>query len=176
MSIPSPALSMPRARRGLRGLIACALWPLLATLAYADAVTDWNQTALSAAASVGGIGTGGQSRIVAIAHAAMFDAVNSIERKYTQYAIEIAPPAGASAEAAAIAAAHAVLTQLVPDEKTKLDAALTTTLAKVADGAAKDAGAAVGRDVAARMLELRSHLGHKIGEYAVQTWLQPVSP
>jgi hypothetical protein len=155
MHIQPTSPAVPRARRSLRGLIACALWPLLATLAYADTVTDWNQTAISAAASIG-ISTGVQSRIVAIAHAAMFDAVNSIERKYTKYAIEVAPPAGASAEAAAITAAHAVLTHLVPDEKKKLDAALTTTLANVADGAAKDAGAAVGREVAAKLLEVRS--------------------
>jgi hypothetical protein len=121
-------------------------------------VTDWNETAIRAAASVG-ISTGWQSRLVAIAHAAMFDAVNSIERKYTKYAVEAAPPAGASAEAAAITAAHAVLTQLVPDQKTMLDAALTTTLAKVADGAAKDAGTAVGREVAAKLLELRKNDG-----------------
>jgi hypothetical protein len=102
------------------------------------------------------MGTGGQSRLVAIAHAAMFDAVNSIERKYTKYAVEVSPPAGASAEAAAITAAHTVLTQLVPDQRNMLDAARTTTLAKVADGAAKDAGAAVGQEVAAKMIELRS--------------------
>ena len=155
MHIQPTSPAVPRARRSQRYLIACALWPLLATLAYADAVTDWNQTAINAAASIG-ISTGVQSRIVAIAHAAMFDAVNSIERKYTKYAIEVSPPAGASAEAAAITAAHAVLTHLVPDEKQKLDAALNTTLANVADGAAKDAGAAVGREVAAKMIEIRS--------------------
>ena len=147
-----------RARRGLSALVVCVLWPLFATLAHADAVTDWNETAIRAAATVG-ISTGWQSRIVAIAHAAMFDAVNSIERQYTPYAVEVSPPAGASAEAAAIAAAHAVLTQLVPDQKKMLDSALTTTLAKVADGAAKDAGAAVGREVAAKMIELRSNDG-----------------
>jgi hypothetical protein len=130
----------------------------LATLAHADVVIDWNQTALRAAASASS-STGLQSRIVAIAHAAMFDALNSIERKYTKYAVEVSPPAGASAEAAAVSAAHAVLTQLVPDQKNMLDAALTTTLAKVADGAAKDAGAAVGREVAAKMIELRSNDG-----------------
>jgi hypothetical protein len=134
------------------------LWLLFATLAHADAVTDWNETAIRAAASVG-ISTGWQSRLVAIAHAAMFDAVNSIERKYTKYAVEVAPPAGASAEAAAITAAHAVLTQLVPDQKTMLDAALTTALAKVADGAAKDAGTVVGREVAAKLLEIRKNDG-----------------
>jgi hypothetical protein len=134
------------------------LWLLCATLAHADAVTDWNETAVRAAASVG-ISTGWQSRLMAIAHAAMFDAVNSIERKYTKYAVEVSPSAGASAEAAAITAAHAVLTQLVPEQKTMLDAALTTTLAKVADGAAKDAGVAVGREVAAKLLELRKNDG-----------------
>lgn len=146
---------VPQAHPHLRCLIACVLWPLLVTLAHADVVTDWNETALRAAASIG-MGTGGQSRLVAIAHAAMFDAVNSIERKYTKYAVEVSPPAGASAEAAAITAAHTVLTQLVPDQRNMLDAARTTTLAKVADGAAKDAGAAVGQEVAAKMIELRS--------------------
>jgi hypothetical protein len=77
---------------------------LLTTVAHADAVTDWNETAIRAAASIG-ISTGWQSRIVAITHAAMFDAVNTIERKYTTYAVEVSPPAGASAAAAAIRAA-----------------------------------------------------------------------
>jgi PAP2 superfamily len=149
---------MPWASHGLRGFLACALFLLMTPLAHADAVTDWNETAIRAAASVG-ISTGWQSRLVAITHAATFDAVNSIERQYTPYAVEVSAPAGASAEAAAITAAHAVLTQLVPDQKNMLDAALTTTLANVADGAPKDAGAAVGREVAAKMLELRSHDG-----------------
>jgi hypothetical protein len=143
-----------RVRRGLGMLLACALWPLLATLAHADVVTDWNVTAIRVAATIG-ISTGVQSRLMATTHAAMFDAVNSIERKYTPYAVEVSPPAGASAEAAAITAAHGVLTQLVPDEKKMLDAALATTLAKVGDGAAKDAGAAVGREVAIKMVERR---------------------
>jgi hypothetical protein len=128
----------------------------MTTLAHADAVTDWNETAIRAAASVG-ISTGGQSRIVAITHTAIFAAVNSIERQYTPYAVEVSAPAGASAETAAITAAHAVLTHRVSDQKNMLDTALTTTLAKVADGAPQDAGAAVGREVAAKLLELRSN-------------------
>jgi vanadium-dependent haloperoxidase-like protein len=132
----------------------CALSPLVATLAHADVVTDWNLTAIRAAATIG-LSTGVQSRLMAMTHAAIFDAVNSIERRYTPYAVEVSPPAGASAEAAAITAAHGVLTQLVPDERKMLDTALTTTLAKVADGPAKDAGAALGREVAAKMVERR---------------------
>jgi hypothetical protein len=74
--------AMPWAHRRLLLLAACVLWPLVVTRAYADAVTDWNRTAIRAAASIG-ISTGWQSRIVAITHAAMYDAVNSIERQYT---------------------------------------------------------------------------------------------
>jgi hypothetical protein len=122
---------VPRVRCGLSALIACALGLLLAPVAHADVITDWNVTAVRAAATVG-ISTGGQSRLMAMTHAAMFDAVNSIERTYTPSAVEVAPPAGASAEAAAITAAHGVLTQLVPDEQKMLDAALATTLATVA--------------------------------------------
>jgi hypothetical protein len=100
---------VPRGRRGLNAVLVCALWPLLATLAHADVVTDWNLTAIRAAATIG-ISTGVQSRIMAMTHAAMFDAVNSIERQYTPYAVEVSPPAGASAEVAAITAAHGMLT------------------------------------------------------------------
>jgi PAP2 superfamily len=151
---PHTASTAPRAHPSLCGLIVCVMGPLFATLAHADVVTDWNVTAIRAAATIG-ISTGVQSRLMAMTHAAMFDAVNSIERRYTPYAVEASPPAGASAEAAAITAAHGVLTRLVPDEQKMLDAALTTTLAKVADGPAKDAGAALGREVAAKMLERR---------------------
>ena len=91
---------MPWASHGLQWVLACALCLLLTTLPHADAVTEWNQIAIRAAASIR-INTGWQSCIVAITHAAMFDAVNSIERKYTTYAVEVSPLAGALAEAGA---------------------------------------------------------------------------
>ena len=154
---PHMSSVMPWARRSLTFLAACALSPLFATCAHADAVTDWNETAIRAAASVG-ISTGWQSRIVAIAHAAMFDAVNGIDastrRTPSRYHRPRAPRRRRRRSPRRRRA-----TQLVPDQKTMLDAALTTTLAKVADGAAKEAGAGVGREVAAKLLELRSHDG-----------------
>ena len=50
---PHMSSVMPWARRSLTFLAACALSPLFATFAHADAVTDWNETAIRAAASVG---------------------------------------------------------------------------------------------------------------------------
>jgi hypothetical protein len=46
---------------------------------------------------------------LAIVHAASFDAVNAIERRFHPYAVRLRAPQWASAEAAAIAAAHRTL-------------------------------------------------------------------
>src|SRR5437773_425377 len=75
----------------------------------ADAVTDWNQITLNTAAAVPfGIRTPPATRALAMVHAAIYDSVNAIYRQYAVYAVDAQPPAGASPEAAAAAAAHAV--------------------------------------------------------------------
>lgn len=120
--------------------------------AYADVVTDWNVTAMEVSAQTS---TPVQSRALAITHAAVFDAVNAIEGKYKAYVVEIKAPAGAAQEAAAAAAAHAVLSWLFPAHKGMLDGALTNSLAKVPDGAVKDDGVAVGKQVAEKYIVVR---------------------
>lgn len=42
-----------------------------------------------------------QFRALAITHAAIFDAVNASDRRYTPYAVDIKAPGGTSIEAAA---------------------------------------------------------------------------
>src|SRR5262245_66352205 len=83
----------------------------LAPAAHADVVTDWNQTGVAAAVAAGQNSLQ-LSRTMAMVHGAMYDAVNSIERRHMPYVADIAAPAGASREAAAAAAAHAVLSPL----------------------------------------------------------------
>lgn len=124
--------------------------------AHADVVTEWNATAMEASARSD---SAGQSRALAITHAAVFDAVNAIEGKYKAYVAEVKAPAGAAQEAAAAAAAHAVLSWLFPAHKGMLDGALTSALAKVPDGAAKNDGVAVGKQVAAKYIAKRSDDG-----------------
>jgi hypothetical protein len=53
---------------------------------------------------------------LAIVHAAMFDAVNSISGEFHPYAFEFNAPKGASPEAAAAAAAHLALVRLYPPQ------------------------------------------------------------
>jgi hypothetical protein len=136
-------------------VIVLALLPLsVLQAARADVVTDWNVTALSLTQS-------GPSQIemrtLALTHVAMFDAVNAITRTHRAY-MNPAPtaPAGASADAAAAAAAHGVLMSLYPLQKPALDAALQASLAKLPDGAAKNDGTALGRQVAEHCIALRS--------------------
>ncbi|OLD92492.1 MAG: hypothetical protein AUI36_47415, partial [Cyanobacteria bacterium 13_1_40CM_2_61_4] len=126
----------------------------LAGSVRADVVTDWNQTAI-ATLSAGGVRFPPQTRALAMMHAAIFDAVNATNHRYTAYAVNIYAP-HASPEAAAAAAAHGVLVNLIPSQQVNLDAAYADSLAQVSDGAAKDSGIALGLTVASGILALRS--------------------
>ncbi len=144
-----------------------------------DAVLDWNaiaQTATVAASAP----PPQQFRTLAITHGAIFDAVNAIERRYTLYSVNIKAPTGASVAAAAVAAGHGVLTRLYPAQKATLDVALTASLAKIPDGEAKVGGINVGKEVAEKLVAIRStDRADRKGEYkaqkAVGIW-QPTPP
>ena len=100
-----------------------------------------------------------QNRGLAIVHAAIFDAVNAIDRRYTPYAVDVKAPAGASIAAAAAAAGHGALIRLYPAQKAVFDAALTASLAKIAEGQPKVDGITVGQAVAENLVALRSQDG-----------------
>jgi len=119
-----------------------------------DQVTEWNQIAHANMATASGFAP--QTRTLAIMHAAVFDAVNDIERDYEVYAVDLTAPAGSSPEAAAVAAAHKVLVTLIPASAAALDAARATSLAAIPDGQAKTDGIAHGVAVATAMIALRS--------------------
>jgi PAP2 superfamily len=127
-------------------------------VAAADAVTDWNEIAVATAAA-GRHGASDASRTTALVHAAIFDAVNAIEARYTPYKVKMTAPAGASPEAAAVAAAHAALVRLYPAQKAALAQAYAKSLGRIADGAAKTDGIAVGEKVGAEMVVLRANDG-----------------
>ena len=96
----------------------------------ADAVTDWNantEQAIFTAAQ----GPPVQGRFLAIVHAAIFDAVNGIQRKYTPYFVAEWGPRGASADAAAAQAAYTALVSLYPTQKATFDTQLANSLAKI---------------------------------------------
>jgi hypothetical protein len=134
-------------------LIAVAI--LFRPLFAADVVIEWNQKA-NASVLEAMIYPFAGTRVMAIVHTAMFDAINSIEGHYAPYKFKVSAAAGSSPEAAGVAAAHATLAALFPEQKTTLDAAYQGSLAEIPEGAGKTAGIAVGEEVAAKVLASRA--------------------
>lgn len=118
----------------------------------ANAVTHWNAVATDAFAPSQGTNPMVQSRTLAILHAAIHDAINAIERHYEPYTSGLADAPGASVDAAVAAAARDVLVALLPDQSAMVEAAYTRALAGIPDGAARNAGIAVGQASAAASL------------------------
>jgi hypothetical protein len=142
----------------LRTILLCVALVNVPQLAWADVVTDWNEVAVATAAA-GGQRASEASRATALVHAAIFDAVNAIEARYTPYRVKLAAPAGASPEAAAVAAAHAALVRLYPVQKDALAHAYAKSLARIPEGAARADGIEVGERVGAEMVALRLNDG-----------------
>ena len=142
----------------LRAWILAAAVMAAPVASAADAVTEWNQkagAALAEAKVYPFVGT----RVMSLVHVAMFDAINSIEGRYSAYKVKVSSPPGCSAEAAGAAAAHAVLVKLFPEQKASLDAAYAASLAQIPEGSGKTAGIGVGEEVAAKILALRASDG-----------------
>ncbi len=139
----------------VRTWILAAAMSVVPAASAADVVTEWNQKAGAALAEAKVYPFVG-SRTMSLVHVAMFDAINSIEGRYTPYKVKVPAPAGSSAEAAGTAAAHAVLVKLFPEQKASLDEAYATSLAQIPDGSGKTAGIGVGEEVAGRILALRA--------------------
>src|SRR5262245_37816487 len=127
--------------------------------ARADTIADWNLITANALQTAKA-GTGlAHSRVYAMVHGAMFDAVNAIDRRYHPYAADLKAPSGACPDTAAAVAAHAVLMELYPQQRATLDAALAASLAGGQDAQAKADGAALGKAAAEKMLALRRNDG-----------------
>ena len=137
---------------------ACVESLEMRTLMAADVALEWNEVAVEAT-RVARLSPNAQTRALAMVHGAVFDAVNGIERDYAPYLVNVHAPRWASEEAAAAAAAHAVLVGLMPAQQTTFDAALASSLAAVSDGPAEDVGVAYGKFVADNMLAERADDG-----------------
>jgi hypothetical protein len=131
----------------LAGALTCVAVP-----AVANVITDWDAKAVGAVAPA----PLGQ-RELAMVHVAMFDAVNSIERRYRPYLVQLKALTTTSQEAAAATAAGTVLVGLHPEAAAAMKAALATYLAAIADGDAKSDGIKLGEAVAAKVLQARAN-------------------
>src|SRR5262245_13905463 len=138
-----------------RGLMVAALPLAMAGAAGADEVTDWHEHMLVALGNAGSrppVST----REASMVSAAVFDAVNGIERRYAPIFVPAAAPRGASKRAAAVQAAYVVLLARFPTQAADLNAKRTASLAAIEDGQSEQRGVEWGQLVADAILAWRS--------------------
>jgi hypothetical protein len=129
---------------------------LLASPLRAEVVSDWNATAVTVVNDPTLGSQGRQIPYLSMVHAAIYDAVNGIDRRYSVLGVTPASDTrGASKEAAAASAAYHLLLELFPGQQSVLDAAYANSLSKIRDGNAKTKGIAIGQEVATAWIVLR---------------------
>jgi PAP2 superfamily len=131
----------------------------------ADVVTDWNKLAFRVSL-IGGASSLNAGRVAAIVQAAVFDALNGIDRRYTP--IHVAPPdscLGASRRMAVVQAAYEILSKVygatatAANQQPTLDGRYAASLADIRSrerGASVDNGIACGHEVATAIWIWRS--------------------
>jgi hypothetical protein len=127
--------------------------------ASSNVVLEWNELSIATMLTPPAATPFGQARFAAIVQLAVFEAVNAITHDYEPYLGTITAPSGASAEAAAVAAAHRVLRTYFLGSAANLDARRATSLAAIPDGQAKTDGIATGEAAAMAMIARRASDG-----------------
>ena len=159
--------------------LCLSLLVLSPSAASADAVTLWNENAARAATAacihISGNGLA-ESRMYAMVHVAVHDAVNAIDRRSRPYAFDGSVIGPVSADAAVAAAARDVLVSAIaglPESPACVASGIAqantlyaAALALIPDGPAKTAGVVVGQAAAAAIVARRAD-----DRFDTVTWL-----
>jgi len=128
--------------------------------AWANVIADWDEKAIAATSPLASVPSPSTPyaayRMMGMVHAAMFDAVNSIDRSYRPYLVQLPANPATSKEAAAAAAAAAVLATVDAKTAGEIKVALASYLDSIPDGAAKSEGVSLGEAVATKILAARA--------------------
>jgi uncharacterized repeat protein (TIGR01451 family) len=136
---------------------------------FGDPVLHWNAIAIQANADdhTGTFGTddqggpGASSRALAIVQAAVYDAVNSIERTHQPYIayVPVQQNERVSMDTAVAAAAYKTLIALFPKQKSVFDVSYQAHLSRIPESAEKAAGIRIGEAAAQQILNARQNDG-----------------
>ena len=155
--------SCPMSRSVAAAMIGALICLGVSGRAYANVITDWDAKAVAIVtplmANFAATSPYMAQRMMGMVHAAMFDAVNSIERRYRPYLVQLPAERATSEDAAAATAAAAVLATIDPKTADEMKVALATYLASIPDGTAKFDGVKLGEAVAARVVAARANDG-----------------
>jgi hypothetical protein len=126
----------------------------------ANSVVTWNVNAQTAIWDIARESPWVQARSFAMVQGAVYDAVNAIAgAPYEPYLLAPAATGRESTDAAVATAAHQVLLSLFPAQADRLRAEYDAYLATIPEGAAKQAGVAIGGGTAAAMIAARQNDG-----------------
>src|SRR5262245_1231647 len=150
--------------------VLSAVLALTPTIGRADVVLEWNAIMV---ALVQDQPPPNMNRYAAITQVAVFEAVNAVTGEFTPYLGTVPRARGASAEAAAVSAAHAVLRHYFPDRAAALDAARAKSLAHIPDGSAKQRGITLGETASAQMIAARTNDGSEPPEFYLPSTANP---
>jgi PAP2 superfamily len=144
-------------------IIGVAICLGVPTRGCANVITDWDEKAVAVVtplmASFAVNSPYMAQRMMGMVHAAMFDAVNSIERRYRPYLVQLPAERSTSQEAAAATAAASVLATIDAKTAAEMKVALVAYLDPIPDGPAKLDGVKLGEAVAARIVAARANDG-----------------
>jgi hypothetical protein len=146
-------------------LLTCPLTSPSHAVGAGNVVMEWNEIALAATVTAGQ-GPVPQVRSMTIVQVSVHDAVNAITGKHPTYLPPHPAPAGASPDAAAIAAAHRALVALFPNplQVAVFDAARSYSLA-ARSLTETDPGIQVGDNAAAAILAARGGDGASAAQF-----------
>jgi hypothetical protein len=129
------------------------------TLYSNQVIIDWSvHTENAMVVDSGNIDPVPATRLLAMVHVAMHDAINAVESNYDKYAYT-GSDSGAHPVAAAAAAAHRVLVSRFPVQTADLDAKLAASLAAVPNGNAESRGVTLGSAVGTFIFQMRANDG-----------------
>jgi hypothetical protein len=134
-----------------------------------DVILEWNNVAYQAFGGEQYLHSLMASRINAMTHIAMHDALNAIYPVYSTYAYN-GNDEGANPIAAAASAAHTVLIHEIPEQVQFLDSALTQTLSTIPDDESRTRGIQLGKEAGAAIINNRT------GDGAHTNPMSPVNP
>jgi hypothetical protein len=123
-----------------------------------DVILEWNEVAYQAFGGEAYLHSLMASRINAMTHIAMHDALNAIYPAYSTYVFAGKDPE-ANPIAAAASAAHTVLMHEIPDNAQFLDSALYITLSTIMEDEAKTRGIQLGKAAAQAIINFRTNDG-----------------
>jgi len=148
---------------GIRQTVAIALIVIGAAAlpevaAAQEPVSYWSGIAKTVIVDMAGRGGSPSAVDFAYVHAAIYDAVNAIDKRYSVFAVSPTTVADGASEPAAVAAAAATILKALftaPAQQTFVDAQYTSYVSLILNGDAKTRGIAIGTEVANAFLAVR---------------------